>query len=114
MPESEELWRYAQQATSVISDDRARRAARAELYEHAVARYEEALADGVTAEEALRGTLARLGDPAEYAADLRRANRSALTPRNVGLIVALSLLIAAIVLGGIYLYMWVSYAWLTR
>lgn len=111
MTEPGELWNYAKQATAGISSHADRRAARAELHEHAVARYEEALGAGATPQDALRDTLARLGDPAEYAADLRRANRSSMSPRNLTLVIAVSLLVALIVIALIVWFFWANGAY---
>lgn len=113
MTEPAELWSYAKKATAGISGETDRRAARIELHEHAVARYQEALATGATPQDALRDTLARLGDPAEYAADLRRANRPSMTPLNLSLVVAASVLVVLLVIALIVWFFWTNGAYRT-
>ena len=97
MSEPAELLAYARKATAAISGPADRRAARLELHEHAVARYEELLTSGATPEEALRETLARLGDPDDYAAELRRTSRPAMNVRNFVIVVAVSVLVTLVV-----------------
>jgi hypothetical protein len=111
MTEPDELWRYATRATAGISSRADRRAARSELHEHALARYEDALGSGSTPQDALRDTLARLGDPTEYAADLRRASRSSMGPRNLTLVIAASVLVTLIVIALIAWFFWANGAY---
>lgn len=111
MTEPDALWTYAKQATAGISSRTDRWAARAELHEHAVARYEEALAAGATPQDALQETLARLGDPAEYAVDLRRASRSSMSPRNLALVIVVSALVVLIAVALVVWFFWANGAY---
>lgn len=111
MSESAELWTYAKKATAGISGQADRRAARAELHEHAVARYKEALSAGASPAEALRDTLERLGDPADYAADLRRSHRSSMTRRNLALVIGSSVLVVLTVIALIVWFFWANGAY---
>jgi len=89
MPEIPELAGYVRTATASIPQRRRRSEAAAELYEHAVSRYEEAVAAGTDHAGAVGIALAQLGDPAEYAHDLERAQRPRLTRAAVaGLVLA--------------------------
>jgi hypothetical protein len=106
MAEQEALMRYARQATAGISSSTARRAARAELYEHALSRYDEAVAAGSSAEEALRVALDRLGDPAEAQKELRNANRTPLTGKTLALFIAVATLVVLGVITALIVYLW--------
>ncbi len=89
MPEIPELAEYSRSATAAIPQRRRRREASAELYEHALSRYEEAVTAGADHADAVRQALAQLGEPADYARDLERAQRPRLTPVAVaGLVLA--------------------------
>lgn len=103
-----ELLAYAKRATSAISGFADRRAARLELHEHAVARYEELVASGATPADALRETLDRLGDSDDYATELRRTSRPPLTLRNVAVVVAVAVLATLAVLALITWFLWVN------
>lgn len=81
MAEIPELAGFARSVTASIPQRRRRREAAAELYEHAVSRYEEAVASGADHAGAVRQALAQLGDPAGYARDLERAQRPRVTWR---------------------------------
>lgn len=113
MTELDQLWRYAKQATASISGEADRRAAREELYEHAVTRYEGAIASGASPSDALNETLARLGDPAEYATELRRANRPAMSVRNLALLIAAAVLVAVAVIALVFWIFWANGAYRT-
>jgi hypothetical protein len=107
-PETGALWDYAKRATAAISEPGDRAAARDELYEHAVARYEELRAAGAPEADAVRGALQRLGDPSEYAADLRGASRSALSPGNLAAVVVACVLVALVVIGLVAWFFWAN------
>lgn len=91
MPEIPELARYARAAAASIPNRRGRRDTRAELYEHAVSRYEEERAAGADHAAAVRATLERLGEPSDYAGELDRAHRARLTPFAVTVLVLATL-----------------------
>lgn len=91
MSDIPELADYARRATAAMVNRRQRREARAELYEHAVTRYEEERAAGADHADAVSACLADLGEPDEFAAELDRANRPRLTPLAVAALVVASL-----------------------
>lgn len=92
--------RFAEQATAGITAPTERLAAQDELYDHAVSAYEELVADGAGAEEAIERTLAQLGDPKEYRNELAKAHLAPFRPRTLLLILLLAAVVGVLLIGG--------------
>jgi hypothetical protein len=103
MREIPELRHHVRRATSAITRRAEREEARAELYEHALSRYEDARAEGLDHAAAVAAALAGLGDPDELSGEFERAHRQPLTPGAVTLLILASVAFLGALLGFVLL-----------
>lgn len=107
MREIAELRRHVRSATSAITGRAERAEAAAELYEHALSRYEEARARGLDHAAAVADTLTDLGDPRELSVEFGRAHRQPLT---AGAVAVLALTSVAF-LGGLFGFFYLLFSY---
>lgn len=103
MREIPELRRHVRRATGTITGRSERAEATAELYEHALSRYEEARAEGLDHAAAVASTLRGLGDPGELSDEFGRAHRQPLTGGAVALLTVVSVVFLGGLVGFFYL-----------
>lgn len=102
-----EFRRYAAVATAGIAAPRERAESADELYQHALSRYEEAVAEGADHDAAVAATVAALGDAAQVAGELGQAHRQPLTASAIVLLVA-AVIAFLVVLAGLIMLLFAA------